>query len=128
LLNATHREIAAAALVALGTVGPIIKELETRRHITPAPEGARAPRRRFLDPQRFVQEWAAVYPTVLRPEAEYPEIPGATHCWTEGVDLRPYDAFWGGEVAANRLLHQLVPQTATIYAKDTPQQISPSTR
>jgi hypothetical protein len=43
--------------------------------------------------------------------------------WTEGVDLRPYDAFWGGEVAANRLLHQLVPQTATIYAKGTPKQI-----
>jgi hypothetical protein len=123
LLNATYREIAAAAQVALGTVGPIIKELETRRHITPAPEGARALRRRFLDPQRLVQEWAAVYPTVLRPKLNIQRFRAQNTGWTEGVDLRAYDAFWGGEVAANRLLHQLVPQTATIYAKDTPKQI-----
>jgi hypothetical protein len=123
LLNATYREIAAAAQVALGTVGPIIKELETRRHITPAPEGARVPRRRFLDPQRLVQEWAAVYPTALRPKLNMRRFRAQHTGWTEGLDLRPYDAFWGGEVAANRLLHQLVPQTATIYAKDTPKQI-----
>ena len=30
-----------------------------------------------------------------------------------------YHALWGGEVAADRLLHYLEPQTATIYAHDT---------
>ena len=47
-LNATYRDIAAAARVALGTIGPVMKELETRRHITPAPgrasAGAEVPR------------------------------------------------------------------------------------
>ena len=43
--------------------------------------------------------------------------------WTKGLDLQPYHAFWGGEVAANRLLHHLEPQTATIYARDTPKQL-----
>jgi len=59
----------------------------------------------------------------LRPKLNIRRFRAQRTGWTEGVDLRPYDAFWGGEVAANRLLHQLVPQTATIYAKDTPQQI-----
>ena len=35
LLNGTYREIAAAARVALGTVGPVMKELETRGHFAP---------------------------------------------------------------------------------------------
>lgn len=122
LLNATYREIAATARVALGTVGPVIKELEARRHITPAPEGARA-RRRFLDVQRLVQEWVAVYPTVLRPKLNIRRFRAQRPGWTEGVNLEPYHAYWGGEVAANRMLHHLVPQTAIIYAKETPKQL-----
>jgi hypothetical protein len=119
LLNATYREIAAAARVALGTVGPVMKELETRRHITPVTEG-RAPRRRLLDPQRLVQEWVAVYPTVLRPKLNIRRFRAQQTGWTKGLDLQPHHAFWGGEVAANRLLHHLEPQTATIYVRDTP--------
>jgi len=120
LLNATYREIAAAARVALGTVGPVMKELETRRHITPVTEGGRAPRRRFLEPRRLVQDWVAVYPTVLRPKLNIRRFRAQRAGWTRGLDLQPYHAFWGGEVAANRLLHHLEPQTATIYARDTP--------
>jgi len=123
LLNATYREIAIAARVALGTVGKVIKELEARRHITPAPEGGRAPRRRFLDAQRLVQEWVAVYPTVLRPKLNIRRFRAQTPGWTEGVNLEPYHAYWGGEVAANRLLHHLVPQTAIIYTEETPKQL-----
>ncbi|MGA2204600.1 MAG: type IV toxin-antitoxin system AbiEi family antitoxin [Halobacteriota archaeon] len=123
LLNATYRDIAAAARVALGTIGPVMKELETRRHITPAPEGGRAQGRKFLEPQRLVQEWVAVYPTVLRPKLNIRRFRAQQAGWTKGLDLQPYHAFWGGEVAANRLFHHLEPQTATIYARDTPKQL-----
>lgn len=119
LLNATYREIAAAARVALGTIGPVIKDLETRRHITPAPNAGRNAHRRFLDPPRLVQEWGAVYPTVLRPKLNVRRFRAQKAGWTKDLNLEPYNAFWGGEVAANRLLHHLEPQTATIYARDT---------
>jgi hypothetical protein len=122
LLNTTYREIAAAARVALGTVGPVMKELETRRHITPLPEGGRT-LRKFLGPQRLVQEWVAVYPTVLRPKLNIRRFRARQAGWTKELDLQPYHSFWGGEVAANRLLHHLEPQTATIYARDTPKQL-----
>jgi hypothetical protein len=119
LLNATYRQIAAAARVALGAIGPVIKELETRKHITPATGGARAPRRKFLDEQRLVQEWAVAYPVVLRPKLNNRKFRAQRADWTQGVNLHQHHAFWGGEVAANRLLHELVPQTATIYTTDT---------
>jgi len=123
LLNATYRQIGAAARVALGTIGPVIKELEARKHITPAVEGARAPRRRFLDTPRLVQEWVALYPAVLRPKLNLRRFKAQHPGWTEGLNLEPHHAYWGGEVAANRLLHQLVPETATIYARQTQKQL-----
>ena len=117
LLNATYREIAATAQVALGTVGQAFKYLENRRHITAqAAEG----NRRFLAPERTLQEWVTLYPTVLRPKLHARRFRTTVMNWTEGVDLEPYRTFWGGEVAANRLDHYLQPQTATIYAPEMP--------
>lgn len=117
LLNATYREIAAHAQVALGTVGQAFKYLENRRHITPH---AAAGNRRFLTPDRTVQEWGTLYPTVLRPKLRARRFRTPDMQWTEKVDLKPYHAFWGGEVAANRLDHYLQAQTATIYAPAIP--------
>lgn len=120
LLNATYREIATTARVALGTVGPVIKDLENRKHITPALDDGPMIRRRFLDPQRLLREWVAVYPTVLRPKLNVRRFRAPRPAWTEGVNLNPYHAFWGGEVAANRLLHHLQPQAITIYTREAP--------
>ena len=123
LVEATYREIAAKTRVALGTVGPVIKDLENRRHIMPAPQHGPTTRRRFLDPQRLFEEWVATYPTVLRPKLNVRRFRGPRPNWTEGVNLNLYGAFWGGEVAANRLLHYLQPQTATIYVAETPNRL-----
>ena len=123
LLTATYREIAATAGVALGTVGPVITDLENRKYITPTPEHGRAGTRRFLHPQRLLEEWVAGYPTTLRLKLHNRRFRPAKPNWTEGLDLGPYGAFWGGEVAANRLLRQLQPQTATIYTAQLPNQL-----
>jgi hypothetical protein len=123
LLNATYRQIAAAARVALGTIGPVMKDLEGRKHITPTTDGRHVPRRRFLDAQRLVQEWVTLYPAVLRPKLNIRRFKTQQLGWTEGLNLQPYHAYWGGEVAANRLLHLLVPETAVIYARETPKQL-----
>jgi hypothetical protein len=123
LLNATQRDIAATARVALGTVGPVMKDLENRKHITPALEHGPTPRRRFLNPQRLFEEWVGAYPTALRPKLNARRFRGLQPNWTEGVDLAPYGAFWGGEVAANKLLHYLQPQTATIYVAGPPNKL-----
>jgi hypothetical protein len=120
LLTVAYREIAANARVALGTVGRAIKYLENRKHIAPQPDQGATTERRFLNPERLVEEWVALYPTVLRPKLNARRFRALRPDWTEGVDLNPYGAFWGGEVAANRLTHYLQPQTATIYVRETP--------
>jgi hypothetical protein len=122
LLNAPYRQIAAVAQVALGAIGPVIKELETRKFVAPAATGRRGTARKFLDPQRVVQEWAALYPAVLRPKLNLRRFRAQPN-WTDGLELKPYHALWGGEVAANRLLHYLKPETTTIYARETPKQL-----
>ena len=119
LLNAPYRQITTAAQVALGVIGPVIKELETRKFVAPATAGRHGKARRFLDPQRLVQEWAALYPAILRPRLNVRRFRAKAN-WTEGLELKPYHAYWGGEVAANRLLHYLKPETATIYVPETP--------
>jgi hypothetical protein len=120
LLNATYREIAANARVALGTVGQAIRYLETRRYITPQQILGATTHRQFLNPQRLLEEWVALYPTLLRPKLNPRRFRAARPNWREGMDLTPYGAFWGGEVAANRLAHYLQPHTATIYARENP--------
>lgn len=117
LINATYREIAATARVAIGTVGPVIKDLENRKHITPTTQ------RRFLNPQRLLEEWVAAYPTTLRPKLNPRRFRGPQPNWADGVDLAPYGAFWGGEVAANRLLRYLQPQAVTIYVAEPPNKL-----
>ncbi len=120
LLNAPYREIAANARVALGTVGQAIKYLEMRKYITPQPEQGAIMKRQFLEPQRLLEDWVTLYPTVLRPKLNARRFRAARPNWTEGVDLDPYGACWGGEVAANKLAHYLKPHTVTIYARENP--------
>ena len=130
LLAATYREIAAAAGVALGTVGLVIKHLEARKHIVAFGKlaikdgiGEMKWRHKLLDPERLLQEWVAYYPATLRPKLNARRFRGPNLDWTEKADLRPYGAYWGGEVAAQRLTGYLQAETATIYIQHKPTQL-----
>lgn len=118
LLNATYREIATTARVALGTVGPVIKDLENRKHVTLAKV-----RRRILDPDRLFDEWVAAFPTVLRPKLNARRFRAPDPNWINKVDLAQYQGYWGGEVAAKKLIHHLQPEATTIYATELPRKL-----
>ncbi len=87
------------------------------------PKGGTLALRRILDPERLFAEWTAAFPTVLRPKLNARCFRAPRPNWTEAIDLKPYGAFWGGEVAANRLLGHLQPETATIYAQELPKRL-----
>lgn len=110
LLDAPYREIAAAAGVALGTVGGVLGDLERRGHLV----GDKG-QRRLVARERLLDEWATTYPLRLRPRlrpqrfrVENPEA------W-QGLVLPDGRAAWGGEVAADRLTTALRPTTRTLY-------------
>ena len=108
LLRATHREIAAHAKVALGSVGPALKDLEARGLISLAPP------RRILNPRLLVEGWVASFPRRLLTKLE-PRRFEADPAKLAKANLAAYGAYWGGEVAAQRLTRYLKPAAFTIY-------------
>jgi len=117
LLNVPYRELATTARVALGTIGPVIKDLEIRKLI--ATFGTTLPKRRLLDAKALLQEWVTFYPATLRPKLQPRRFRAQNHEWAQ-TDLTRFDAYWGGEVAADRLTHYLKPEMLTVYTLHNP--------
>lgn len=113
LTQSNYREIARAANVALGTVGPAVKDLEGRGLLRLTGGGTR----RLRDPKRFLEEWVARYPTTLRPKLNPRRFEADLDVLAQR-ELTQYGAFWGGEVAADKLTHTLKPAAFTIYARE----------
>ena len=113
LLQTTYREIAAQAGVALGTVGPVLKDLEARGYV----RFQRGLDRRLLDRERMIEEWVTHYPVTLRPKLN-PRRFRADAERLRQTDLVRQNAYWGGEPAAEKLTRYLKPAQFTIYARE----------
>jgi len=111
LLNATYRDIAGAAGVALGTVGRILTDLRLQGLIVQMNDGTR----RWLERERAMRIWAMNYPLRLKNKLNPRRYRAADEAWWKEADPAKFGGFWGGEVAALKLRGNLVPTTATIY-------------
>jgi hypothetical protein len=118
LLNGTYREAATAAGVALGTVGPVMKDLEQQKEV--ATFGTNPPLRRLTDADRLLQEWTAFYPGTLRPKLNPKRFRTDHREALERADLTRFKAYWGGEMAADRLTKHIKPERLTIYTRENP--------
>jgi hypothetical protein len=111
LLDQNYRNIAAAAGVALGTVGADMKDLEARGFFNLA---THPHIRKLLDPKRMLEEWVTHYPITLRHRlnrGRFRAVPERL----QQTALAPLNAYWGGEPAAEKLTHYLKPAHFTIY-------------
>ncbi|HWZ42832.1 MAG TPA: type IV toxin-antitoxin system AbiEi family antitoxin [Candidatus Saccharimonadales bacterium] len=126
LIGCPYREIAAAANVALGTVGPAIKELEKRGHMRTFRTAT--PQRKLADPERLLKEWVEFYPANLRPKLRPRRFLAPDFMPFAEINLEKYGGYWGGEVAGARLTHYLKPQTATVYADQPPARLAADNR
>ena len=111
LLNAPYREIALAAKVSLGLIGPVLSQLTTRGFLGVDGAGKRA----LLHRRQLTMEWAAGYLGQLRPKLDKHRFtvadPGALSEWMERPGLT-----WSGEPAAACLTKYLRPEMFTLYA------------
>ncbi len=114
LLNAPYRDIVDAAGVALGAIGWVFHDLKERGYIT---GGKKKGDRRLLEPVRLFEEWVTNYPIKLRPKLNPRRFKAENLDWLQNAPLHNLGAFWGSEVAADRLTHYLKPATCTIYLK-----------
>lgn len=113
LLEAPYRQIAAAAGVALGTVGPVLEELRNRGWMAQA--AGHGARRQLLGRERLLQDWVLHYPVNLRPKLHAKRFTAAQADWWRSADLRAYGASWSGEAAAALLGAPLQASHAIVY-------------
>lgn len=114
LLNAPYRDIAQAAGVALGTIGPVFDDLADRGFIT---GGKRTGNRILLERTKLIDEWATNYPIKLRPKLNPRRFKAPTPDWWKALDVAQHGAQWGAEVAAAKLTGHLRPNTFTLYLR-----------
>ncbi|MDP2886360.1 MAG: type IV toxin-antitoxin system AbiEi family antitoxin [Ignavibacteria bacterium] len=111
LVDAPYREIAAGANVALGTLARVLNDLIQQGFLLD--RGIRG--RRLQRKKELFDKWADAYALKLRPKT----VTGVFTTDKEGFwqqgDLTRYHAFWGGEVAANKMTQFLKPEIVTIY-------------
>jgi hypothetical protein len=111
LVNQPYRNIAQAAEVALGTVGWVIKDLIEIDHIVDMGERGR----RLKNRKKLLERWLIAYPEQLRPKLETGRYRALDPDWWQTAPLHNLQAYWGAEVAADRLTHYLKPEIITIY-------------
>ena len=110
LANATHREIAARAGVALGSVPAALQDLQEQGHLA-----VLGKQRSLQTSRRLLDAWAQAYARRLRPKTLKGLYTTPLFDTWEQWGLAPADGLWGGESAAQLLTQYLRPGILTIY-------------
>lgn len=112
-----YREIAATAQVALGTVNRVLGDLNGQGYFDDHGKRGRGLRNRV----ELLRRWLTGYPEQLRPKLLLGRFRAPDTNWWRQVDIKRYDALWGGEVAAARMTEHLKPTRVTLYAAKLPE-------
>ena len=108
LAEATYRDLARAAGVALGAVGPVVGDLQARGFLV------QRENKTLTNIQKLIEEWVTRFPDTLRPKL----LRGRYQADRDRLlafDLRVHHGYWGGEVAGQRLTGYLKPERFTVY-------------
>jgi hypothetical protein len=111
LVNAPYRDIAAAAGVALGTVGWVFNDLRRLGYITETKARGRV----YEDRGGLIDRWVEAYAHQLRPAIKPQRYRVADANWWKTEDLAKLDMWLGGEPAAAILTKHLRPEVVTVY-------------
>lgn len=114
LINANYREIADVADVALGTVGWVLNDLKEMKFVIG--RGHKRNDRRIKNHKKLFDRWVEAYPEKLRPKQVVGKFIAKDPFWWEEVDIRHYQGYWGGEVAAAKYTENyLRPEEVILY-------------
>ena len=108
-LNSSQRAIATSAGISLGSVGPALDWLESRRFLVRGTRAISVTRRNEL-----LAEWSVAYSARLRPRLhpQHFAAPSGRRKWAS-AEIAPGE--WSGEVAAALRHGDLRPATAELY-------------
>lgn len=118
LIGKTYREIAKFAGVALGTVGPVLKDLQERGFV----RRTRSKDLKLQNAEKLFDEWVTRYPETLRLKLN-PRRYRIDWETIHKADLNRFQGYWSGERAAEILTGHLRAEHYTIYTRGLPQDI-----
>jgi len=114
-VNATYREIAAQADVAVGTVGLVLNDLKELGYLEGRVNKAN---RRLRNLRKLLDRWVETYPETLQPKQLIGDFNADEPYWWKQVDIQKYHGYWGGEIAGAKYTDYLKPEIATVYLQD----------
>ncbi|MCX6138070.1 MAG: type IV toxin-antitoxin system AbiEi family antitoxin [Ignavibacteriales bacterium] len=113
LVKCTYREIAEAAEVALGTVVAVMRDLTRKNYLIELADRGRT----LVQKQELADKWANAYVMKYRAKTFRGRYTAARELFWRDTDIRALGAYWGGEVAANKLTNYLKPEVITIFMR-----------
>jgi hypothetical protein len=116
LIQADYRTLAKLTETALGTVHLVFRDLVEERYV----QRVGRTRRALLRPKELLDVWVPAFLHDLRPRLLLGRFAAPSIDGWQQVDIRTYDALWGGEPAGARWTGFLKPGTLTLYAERLP--------
>lgn len=111
-----YREQADIAGIALGAVAWIMNDLREGGYlVAPTPKT-----RRLINKRALVDLWIENYPARFREKLVLGRYTTTLDRWWQETDIEEHQAYWGGEIAAERLTRYLQAQDTIIYADKIP--------
>ncbi len=114
MLNATYRDLRKLADISLGSVGPILKELQRQRYL--AFHGSK---RHWMDRKALFERWIQAYAETLRPQIHQGSFRWVDQSkWEDWKNISlPTNSLWGSESATALIHSYLRPGRLTIYTR-----------
>lgn len=114
LSNKTYRDISAATGVPTPTVGVFMGDLKKAGFLVKRVKNGRLIVRRNELFRRWVENYGESFRPTLNP-VRYRSTKYEGRWW-EDVEIKEYNAYWGGETGAALMTKHLKPEIATIYS------------
>ena len=115
IINRSYRDLSEISGVSLGSIVGIVNDLKAAGYLS----ADKKDERKWLDKEGLIERWVVAYSEKLRPKLVLGYYQSLQENWRKKVDILSYDAYWGGEVAADSLTHYLRPEFSTIYADES---------
>ena len=116
LESKSFRLIAQKAGVALGSVAKIMQELKEMGFLIEIGKNKRILKQK----KELLERWVMLFPDVLRPKLILGKFKPKDENWWINTNLKKYQVYWSGEVAAWLLTKYLKPQKMTVYVEQWP--------
>ncbi len=110
LLNQSYRNIASEVDVALGSIGPVLDDLQASGYIAEC-DG----RKYLINKKRLFERWVDAYLEKLRPGLLLGRYRSPELAWWKDIDIRNYVVQWGGEITVAKQTPFLYPELTSVY-------------